>query len=253
MSERGVFAVDRGVFGHEMFDDEPYTQREAFIWLLSEAAYKDRKKRIGPHVYDLKRGQVAHSIRFMADCWKWKKSKVESFIKRLVDEGTISKRSRTVTGQSVNVLTFCNYNAYQILALPKLDVDQTVNGQSRDKLEDTKYIETDKTVSNETVVNTQKRADPLPVKEAFDNWNLLAQELGLPSAETLTPERRRKLRARLNEHGGLDTWNRALRNIASSPFLLGKNNREWRASLDFMLQPSSFVKVLEGQYQEAVN
>jgi len=45
MSERGVFAVDRGIFDHSVFAREPFTQCEAWIWLIAEAAYKPRTKR----------------------------------------------------------------------------------------------------------------------------------------------------------------------------------------------------------------
>ena len=88
-----------------------------------------------------------------------------------------------------------------------------------------------------------------PVKKAFDNYNIAAKELGLPVAGKLTEDRRRKLRARLVEHG-LEGWNGALVQIEKSSFLRGENDRGWRASLDFLLQPSSLNKVIEGYYAD---
>jgi len=88
-----------------------------------------------------------------------------------------------------------------------------------------------------------------PVTQAFENYNLVAGDLGLPRAEKLTPERRRKLRARLKDHG-IDGWNGALVALEDQPFLLGKGPRGWRASLDFLLQPTSFTKVLERAYAQ---
>ena len=38
MSERGVFALDRGIFDHLAFADEAFTEREAWAWLIAEAA-----------------------------------------------------------------------------------------------------------------------------------------------------------------------------------------------------------------------
>lgn len=90
-----------------------------------------------------------------------------------------------------------------------------------------------------------------PVAQAFENYNLVAGDLGLPRAEKLTPERRRKLRARLKDHG-IDGWNGALVALEDQPFLLGKGPRGWRASLDFLLQPTSFTKVLERAYAQEV-
>lgn len=95
-----------------------------------------------------------------------------------------------------------------------------------------------------------ERTDPpvrLPVTQAFEHYNIAARALGLPLAQKLTRERRRKLRARLAEHG-LEGWDRALIEIEKSSFLRGQSKTGWRATLDFLLQPSSFNKVVEGGY-----
>lgn len=85
--------------------------------------------------------------------------------------------------------------------------------------------------------------------KAFENWNITADEFGLPRAEKLTEGRKRKLRQRLKEHR-LDGWNKALTQFQHSAFLQGKNDRGWRPTLDFLLQDSSFTKVLEGAYND---
>jgi hypothetical protein len=91
--------------------------------------------------------------------------------------------------------------------------------------------------------------DASPPQEAFDLYNMKAKRLGLPWARVLTPERAKKLRARLEEHG-LSGWKEALAAIESQPFLLGRNNRGWKANLDFLLQPESLNKVREGAYSD---
>jgi hypothetical protein len=73
MSERGVFALDRGWFNHPAFADEPFTEREAWAWLIAEAAWKPRRRRIGARIVELDRGQLAGSMRFLAKRWKWSK------------------------------------------------------------------------------------------------------------------------------------------------------------------------------------
>jgi len=87
----------------------------------------------------------------------------------------------------------------------------------------------------------------LPVQKAFDNYNIAAGDYGLPQAGKLTEDRRRKLRQRLKEHG-IEGWNKALCAIENTPFLRGDNDRGWRADLDFLLQPKSLNKVIEGGY-----
>ena len=48
----------------------------------------------------------------------------------------------------------------------------------------------------------------------------------------------------------LDEWKQAFAAIERSPFLKGENKTGWRASFDFLLQPSSFTKLIEGQYDQ---
>ena len=114
MSERGVFAVDRGVFGHPRFKDEPFTEREAWLWLVSEAAFRPYLRRVGSARVQLNRGQLAHSTRFMADKWKWATTTVRRYLARLAsvidaDEPMI----KTTTDAGVTVITINNYDAYQ--------------------------------------------------------------------------------------------------------------------------------------------
>jgi len=92
-----------------------------------------------------------------------------------------------------------------------------------------------------------------PVKAAFDLYNETAKKLELPVAKSLTDDRKKKLRVRLEDDQDLTNWKTALANIARSPFLTGKNDRGWKASLDFLLQPSSYSKVLEGVYSGKIN
>ena len=78
----GVFAVSRGIFEHEFFEDEPFTEREAWIWLIREAAWKPRKVRSPTGPITIQRGQCSCSVRFLADRWKWSKSRVGRFLRR---------------------------------------------------------------------------------------------------------------------------------------------------------------------------
>lgn len=80
-----------------------------------------------------------------------------------------------------------------------------------------------------------------------DHWNAMAKRTGLPSIRSLTPQRRRKLMARIRDHP-LDEWIEVFDRIERSKFLRGENQRGWTASFDFLLQPGGFVKILEGNY-----
>jgi len=88
--------------------------------------------------------------------------------------------------------------------------------------------------------------DPIAVQAAFEAYNTRALMLGLPQASRLTPDRRRRIGARLREWGD-DGWSRALANL-DCPFLRGMTDRGFRADLDFVCQPKSFARLHDGGY-----
>jgi len=132
MSERGVFAVDRGIWDDPDFAPEPFTEREAFMWLVGEAAWRKHRRRLGGHVYDLDRGQLVCSLRFLAEAWQWGKGSVERFLAMLAQKSIIG----TLSGHSATVITIRNYSRFQRVSLPEANECGTEAGQTRDKVED---------------------------------------------------------------------------------------------------------------------
>jgi hypothetical protein len=115
----GYVRVYRRTWEHAMFRDEPYTRREAWLWLISEAAWKPTQVRIWPIpgragvVINLERGQVAHAERFLAEKWGWSRSKVRRFIRDLTSERMVSRATAQPAAQAISVLTICKYDEYQ--------------------------------------------------------------------------------------------------------------------------------------------
>ncbi len=114
----------RGWMKHEVFKDEPYSEREAWIWLIEEAAFRPRTKRIGAHVVQLERGQTATTLRFLAAAWGWKKDRVRRFLKRLTGDAMLrcscgdnatpgATPNTTQKATSHTLITLCNYDDYQ--------------------------------------------------------------------------------------------------------------------------------------------
>lgn len=103
-------------------------------------------------------------------------------------------------------------------------------------------------------------AEPTPTPQAQSRdgeitlavkaYNTTAERCGLPHVRKLTAARLSKLRARLKDCGGLDGWRDALAKLEASTHCTGGNDRGWRACLDFLLQESSFVKLIEGAYDD---
>ena len=132
----GTVNISRDIWQDTAFKAQPFTEREAFVWLIMEASYRPRQKRIGNVSVDLERGQLASSVRFMAEAWSWQKSTVDRFLKRLENRDMIG----TDSGTGISVITICKYNEYQNATsdsgtdkFEKRDSSGTAAGQQRDK------------------------------------------------------------------------------------------------------------------------
>ncbi len=89
---------------------------------------------------------------------------------------------------------------------------------------------------------------PVRPQEIIDAWNSMAKRVGLSEIKVLNSKRMVSLKARIRECPDVETWSVALQNIERSKFLRGENDRGWKANFDFLLQPSSFTKLIEGSY-----
>ena len=110
----GTVNISRSLWRDDAFKPEPFTEREAWIWMVMDASYKPRKKPVGNIWVELERGQLACSVRFMCEAWGWSKSRVDRFLKRLENRDMIG----TASGTGVNVITICKYDEYQSKAKP---------------------------------------------------------------------------------------------------------------------------------------
>ena len=111
--KRGFIAVQRSVWDHNMFPDETMSQREAWLWMLNEAVWKDCSVKTNNGPVHLSRGQLSFSIRFMAKKFHWSINKVRRFLARLSDGLMIVSTSNTSVNSGQLVITICNYNKYQ--------------------------------------------------------------------------------------------------------------------------------------------
>jgi len=96
-------------------------------------------------------------------------------------------------------------------------------------------------------------ADTAPAKPGTkadalaDLWNATTTS-PLPRCREVTPDRRRKIAARLKERP-LEEWRQVFERVEASPFCRGSNDRGWLASFDWVIRSADqAVKVLEGKY-----
>jgi hypothetical protein len=122
--------IQTDVFEHAVFAREPFTEREAWLWLISKAAWKATKHRVGKSVVDVQVGSVFLTLREMQAAWRWKSDKrVRSFLTMLENEEMIE----TKTDAGKTQVSICNYSRYQD-AERKEDASGTHGGRMADAL-----------------------------------------------------------------------------------------------------------------------
>jgi hypothetical protein len=71
-----------------------------------------------------------------------------------------------------------------------------------------------------------------------------------PEALECSGQRLVYARTRWNEKPDPTYWTEIVKKIAASSFCRGDNNRGWKADLDFLVQPETHFRVLEGKYSD---
>ncbi len=107
---------------------------------------------------------------------------------------------------------------------------------------------------------TQKKSSPTPhhstpqtTEAGFSGqklaqmWNVWAAANKLPQVTKVAGKRAQAADARAKEQPP-EYWKNVMDRIAQSPGLLGKNDRGWTVTFDWMLRPMSSALVLEGKY-----
>jgi len=185
------------------------------------------------------------------------KQSVITTIKAFIDEGLL-----IVTGQRQSPNGYTHVYAINITALLALEKVSSC----RDNQSSTLTGQADLPVKHVDVTSQAGGPEPsetikplvspngdtspsLKPEHVVEAWNAMAEPLGLSRVRVLSKGRMRSLKARLREFPDVDDWTEAIGAIERSPFLQGREGKGgWRANFDFLLQPSSFIKLIEGSY-----
>lgn len=81
--------------------------------------------------------------------------------------------------------------------------------------------------------------------EVVELWNSLE---GFAKVKSMPKTRGAHLKARLDDPFFAKEYPEALRKVAASAFLSGKNDRGWKADFDWFIKPDSVTKIMEGKY-----
>ena len=76
-------------------------------------------------------------------------------------------------------------------------------------------------------------------------WNTID---GIIRCDVVTPKRRQAVQARMKDPYWKENWRRAIDKLRTIDAIRGKNDRNWRADIDWFLRPDIVALVIEGKY-----
>jgi hypothetical protein len=163
---------------------------------------------------------------------------IQGCIKRLVEEGLLIRRE--VLGKG------CNYTVLPqrpAASAPRSDNAPAGNAPPQ-PLPPTPAAAADKP---SRTINTEAKASS---QRVVDYYNSKAKKHGWPQVRVLDASRKQQLRLRTKQHGESGII-QAIDAMCVSPFLRGEGrDGKWRPDFDFLLQPQSLRRLIEGFYGE---
>ncbi len=148
--------VQADILDHPLFANSERSESDAWLWLITNAAWSPTHHRIGNDVVPVPVGSVFVTLRGLAKEWNWKSEKrVRTFLRVLENHEMIV----TKTDAGKTQVTICNYSKYQEGGRTQ-DAERTQDGR-------TKYTNTPNTSSLRSDVTAQapakaKRGSRLP-------------------------------------------------------------------------------------------
>jgi hypothetical protein len=225
--------MPRSIFGDASFAQEPYTEREAFLSLVADAAWKPRRVRLKRGAVDLLRGQLLGSSRFLAERWQWPEPRVRRFLDRISGRRAIDAQTDALNDAQTDalidaqptangtIITIRNYDAFQKEAKSEPpSVDAKIDAQydaPNDAPHDAKSTQREEEINNNTLLKESGSARATRISSDFDlddqthNWAL--ERLGTVAAVTASVDRFRNHYSQIAGERGLSRdWQARARN-----------------------------------------
>jgi len=241
--KKGYIALYRKIQNNWLYKEKPFSKFQAFVDILLEVNHSGQKVCIGNQLFDCKRGESLNSLETWAKRWGWEKSKVRRFLMLLKGDSIID----TLPHPKTTHLKVLNYDTYQ----NNRNADETQMKRKRNAnethLTPNNNVNNVNNVNNE--INTGEVAEELNGRFAqslFDYWNTKTR---LPKVIKLSDKRKKSIKIRAKESFFVDHWKEAIDRLDASDFATGKNERGWKASIEWLTHnDDNITKVIEGKY-----
>lgn len=226
----GWISVHRTLQGHWLWSEKPFSKGQAWIDMLMMANHADNKFLLGNELVEVKAGSFITSEVKLMEKWGWGKTKTRAFLDLLQKDGMITKKTdRKKT--TIIIENYSDYQEKQTTDRPPADHEQTASRLPAD------------TNNNDNNDNNENKY--INYTEIKDAYNRICASL--PAVKKLSESRKKAIKARLATYTEADLIE-AFKKTAASDFLKGKNQRNWQADFDWILNDTNLAKILDGKY-----
>lgn len=166
----GWIAIDRGIFEHAFFAREPMSEREAWVWIISRAAWKDTRHRVGTEMVAVPRGSFLTTLREMQHAWLWRSdTRVRTFLRRLESDAMIVAKTNAKGNAQKTQISVCNYEVFQ-------SIKRTENAE-----ENAPETHGKRTKETSEPINQKKEAKASRAKASKDNVFAILSQVASPA------------------------------------------------------------------------
>jgi len=232
---------------HRKFKENPiYSDSQAvhlWIHILILANHKDNQFVFNGSLVSVKRGQLITGRRSLEEQTGISESKIQRLLKLFEELKMIEQQMNSKS----RLISITNYHLYQSSEQQtnskRTAREQHVNTNNNDN-NDNKL----KLSSPDDVIDAEKPADTIPYQQIVDLFN--ATCISLPAAMLLTTKRKTLIKSvykMSKDHQEIEFWRWLFEKVEASNFLAGRETA-WKASFDWALNSTNFVKIIEGNY-----
>lgn len=249
MSTGGWIKIYRNIVDNQLYFAEPFTRMQAWIDLLILANYEDGFIYLRGCKVAVNRGQICKSQDSLAERWRWSRGKVVRFLDELQKDGYIVQQKNRLT----TLISVSNFDFYQ-QAVQQIDqqIDQQIVQPYIKKNKKNNIISPYNPPEGDLgEFGKSKKEEDINYQGVADYFNKTF-EGKLSKVEVLSDGRKKDIKARISSYGK-ESIAKVFQNILQSSFLLGDNDRNWKANFDWIFKASNFVKIMEGNYLKQKN
>ena len=233
------------------FRPDPFTEREAYLWSIEQAAHKPHRQWFNGSQYEIRRGEFVTSLHAMMATFGWSEKRVRLFVGRMEKREKWAKRGAHRGAKAPTVLTVLNYDEFQRPPREWGEGRGEPDGEPGAKQGRSKGEEQKEGINNGKEGEIRERAPALPYPDALSIWSEAAERQGWePKEPKLTDKRRAGLSKILKTHG-LDGWRAGIERAEASELLgKGQGPPTWW-NFNFVTNPEKFQNLIEGNYDRA--